>query len=63
MQAQEPLPALQGEPADPLQLPEGCVFAPRCPYSTERCRAALPEMQKVGENWYAACHLLGGEAK
>ena len=61
--AREELRGIPGSLPDLSVYPTGCVFAPRCPYATERCRAALPEMQKVGENWYAACHLLGGEAK
>ncbi len=28
-------------------LPEGCLFAPRCPYKTARCEAALPPVQEI----------------
>ncbi len=28
---------LSGEPPDPVDLPEGCNFRPRCPYAAEEC--------------------------
>ncbi len=30
-------------------LPKGCLFAPRCPHATERCRTETPPMEKIGE--------------
>ncbi len=30
-------------------LPKGCLFAPRCPHATEKCRAETPPMVKIGE--------------
>ncbi|MDY6818145.1 MAG: ABC transporter ATP-binding protein [Halobacteriales archaeon] len=30
-------PQLEGEAPDPVDLPEGCNFRPRCPYATDRC--------------------------
>lgn len=30
-------PALEGEAPDPVDLPQGCNFRPRCPYATEVC--------------------------
>ena len=30
-------------------LPEGCLFAPRCPYATDRCRRETPPMVKTEE--------------
>lgn len=44
--------------------PTGCVFAPRCPYATEKCKTVLPKMETVGrpeQKWQVACHLTGGE--
>ncbi|WP_436926800.1 dipeptide ABC transporter ATP-binding protein [Halosimplex amylolyticum] len=38
--------ALDGKPADPEGLPTGCRFAPRCPKTTERCRAEEPELDE-----------------
>ena len=28
-------------------LPDGCLFAPRCPYANEECRRQIPPMQKI----------------
>ena len=36
----EKLQPVPGLPPDPARLPEGCHFAPRCPYATDECRAA-----------------------
>jgi len=33
-------PPLEGEPPDPVDLPEGCNFRPRCPYAAEECYEA-----------------------
>lgn len=33
-----------------------CKFAPRCPYATEECREARPEMRMVGENRKVCCY-------
>ena len=32
---------------DPSDLPPGCAFAPRCPYATEACKKAVPELTSV----------------
>lgn len=34
---------IEGTPPNLLDLPAGCVFAPRCPRCTEKCREAEPE--------------------
>ena len=44
----EKLKPIQGQMPDPTELPEGCAFAPRCPYATDACRAQKPEMTSVG---------------
>ncbi|MFB6206346.1 MAG: ABC transporter ATP-binding protein [Haloglomus sp.] len=30
-------PKLEGEPPDPVDLPEGCNFRPRCPFADDEC--------------------------
>ncbi len=60
--AREELRGIPGSLPDLSVYPTGCVFAPRCPYATEKCRQSLPVTQTVGDHWQAACHLLGGEA-
>ena len=51
----EPIKGLMPDPAD---LPPGCTFAPRCPYATEACSAAVPELQSVDSSstHFVACH-------
>ena len=45
-------------------LPEGCVFAPRCAHAEERCRAAYPPYEEKRPRHWAACwrsaELFGG---
>src|SRR5215510_12092255 len=36
-------------------LPPGCVFAPRCPYAEDRCRAAFPAYEQKRPGHWAAC--------
>jgi peptide/nickel transport system ATP-binding protein len=37
-------------------LPTGCVFNPRCPLATDRCRTEKPELRDLGDA-QVACHL------
>lgn len=48
---------LQGELPSPLNVPEGCHFAPRCPYATEECRGNCPRLREVGKGHFVACHM------
>ena len=47
-----PIPGMM---PDPMELPEGCSFAPRCKYATDKCRQKLPNKTHFGENHYVAC--------
>ena len=48
---------LDGEPPDPVDLPSGCVFAPRCPKAREECREAAPDLDEAaGPDHTAACY-------
>jgi oligopeptide/dipeptide ABC transporter ATP-binding protein len=48
------LPApIPGAPPDPLALPPGCAFAPRCPRASARCTAERPLFDARSG---AACH-------
>jgi len=49
---------LQGETPNPIHLPSGCRFHPRCPVAEEACKLIDPEMVQVGESHQAACLLL-----
>lgn len=42
------LSPIDGLMPDPTDLPEGCSFAPRCPYATENCRKYTPANYQNG---------------
>ncbi|WP_458208800.1 dipeptide ABC transporter ATP-binding protein [Haladaptatus sp. NG-SE-30] len=55
---------LEGEPPDPVNLPSGCTFAPRCPKAKEECRQAEPQLTEAAENGHkAACYFPKGEVE
>ena len=37
------------------KYPEGCVFAPRCKYATEKCHCCKPELQDMGNGHKVRC--------
>lgn len=37
------------------QIPNGCRFAPRCPYATERCKKEMPELTAVDKTHKVRC--------
>ena len=49
---------LQGDPPNPVDLPPGCRFHPRCPLAQEACRRLDPTLHPVGEGQQAACLLV-----
>ena len=49
------LDAIPGSVPHPLNLPEGCKFAPRCKYRTEKCDNYQPDLVKVDENHEVRC--------
>ena len=55
---------VQGEPPSPVLPPSGCRFNPRCPAADDRCRNEEPQLRKVADGHFVACHhpLFGGEA-
>jgi oligopeptide/dipeptide ABC transporter ATP-binding protein len=50
------LESIPGAPPNLLELPSGCVFNPRCPYSQEICTQKRPDLTSVGGNHFSACH-------
>lgn len=48
---------IEGEIPNPLMRPAGCPFHTRCAFCTERCRTEKPQLRKVGEEHYTACHM------
>ena len=49
------LAAIDGQLPNPLQLPQGCRFATRCPFVLTRCREHSPVLREVGVGHFAAC--------
>ncbi len=49
------LSVIDGLPPNLARLPKGCSFCPRCYLAIDRCREEIPELEKVGEDHYAAC--------
>ena len=48
---------LTGAVPNPIDLPRGCRFHPRCPRAMDRCREAEPELKSLGQGREVACHL------
>jgi oligopeptide transport system ATP-binding protein len=53
--ANEKLVPIEGQPPNPLNLPSGCAFHPRCPFAIDRCHVDMPVLAQVGDNHLAAC--------
>jgi peptide/nickel transport system ATP-binding protein len=49
------LNAIAGSPPNLEMLPPGCSFAPRCPYTEDRCTAAAPGPVAADANRVARC--------
>ncbi|MBI9106324.1 MAG: ABC transporter ATP-binding protein [Spirochaetales bacterium] len=47
---------LKGETPDPIDLPVGCRFNPRCPVVQDICRRQEPELAEVTPGHQVACH-------
>jgi peptide/nickel transport system ATP-binding protein len=50
---------LPGDPPDPAELPQGCVFAPRCPHAVDACRDTDPPLERYPDGRRAACLRIG----
>ena len=50
---------LEGDIPSPMNPPSGCRFHTRCPYATEQCKQAVPQLKEHAPGHWAACHLLG----
>ncbi len=46
---------LQGETPNPINLPSGCRFHPRCPIATEECQLTDPPFVEIAAKHKAAC--------
>jgi oligopeptide/dipeptide ABC transporter ATP-binding protein len=51
---------LEGETPDPVDLPGGCRFHPRCPVAVPQCKTTDPALAAVNAGHQAACLLIDG---
>ena len=54
------LTPIEGMVADPTDLPEGCYFAPRCPYACDLCRTQGPASANMGGTHEVRCFAAQG---
>jgi len=57
-----PLTAIEGQPPDLANVPEGCSFAPRCPMAEPRCSETRPALEPVDSEHLVACVRAGETA-
>jgi len=50
-----PLDPIPGNPPDPLALPSGCAFRPRCALATALCAEQAPPLRDVAGSHQSAC--------
>jgi len=48
---------LSGEPPNPIDVPSGCAFHPRCPLAEAQCRTQTPHLTRLDTEHLVACHL------
>jgi oligopeptide/dipeptide ABC transporter ATP-binding protein len=53
----ERLAVIPGSVPDPVHLPSGCPFHPRCKYVMEVCKQEVPELKEVNKGHKASCLL------
>ncbi|MBW3595754.1 MAG: peptide ABC transporter ATP-binding protein, partial [Planctomycetes bacterium] len=51
----EKLHAIEGQPPDMTKLPQGCAFAPRCPYAVEESWHRQPPLEPRPGGGRVAC--------
>jgi peptide/nickel transport system ATP-binding protein len=47
--------AIDGSPPDPIRLPPGCAFAPRCHLASTECEQSLPVLEEETSGRWVAC--------
>lgn len=53
----ETLHVIEGVVPNPLHLPEGCRFHPRCPYAIDKCKESQPPLEQIAPGRWVACFL------
>ncbi|MFB6140549.1 MAG: dipeptide ABC transporter ATP-binding protein [Halosimplex sp.] len=52
----ESMRPIEGESPDPVDVPEGCSYHPRCPMADDQCRSVDPDLLDAGDDHRSACH-------
>ena len=52
---QERLEAIPGNVPNPLYLPQGCAFHPRCGFAKDACKEAIPPLEDTGGGHMVRC--------
>jgi oligopeptide/dipeptide ABC transporter ATP-binding protein len=52
----EQLEAIPGNVPNPVAIPPGCAFHPRCPHAMALCQTAVPALRDYPEGHAVACH-------
>ena len=55
LDSSEEMIPIQGNIPSPLEISEGCLFAPRCSFAKENCFLEKPELKACAPNHYRAC--------
>ncbi|MGB3366388.1 MAG: ABC transporter ATP-binding protein [Acidaminobacteraceae bacterium] len=55
------LESIDGSVPNPLKLPSGCYFAPRCKFAGARCNVEMPELKEVEKGHKTRCFVAQGE--
>jgi len=56
------LPSIPGNTPNPLDLPPGCAFHPRCSMAMNICSSIEPFLTGIADDHMAACHLYNARA-
>jgi oligopeptide/dipeptide ABC transporter ATP-binding protein len=51
----EELDSIMGSVPNPLNMPKGCSFHPRCPLADERCRVGKPALESINDHHKKRC--------
>jgi peptide/nickel transport system ATP-binding protein len=53
---EEPIQPIPGNPPSAMVIHQGCPFAPRCRFATEKCVAEKPILRMIEANHMVFCH-------
>jgi len=59
----EQLEAIPGNVPNPVAIPSGCAFHPRCAQASELCRTTIPPLREYRPGHFAACHWVEQQQK